>query len=88
MIGFGPWIEGLTADERRARWRCLATLATVFLGPGHPLTLSLRTAEVEPDASRRALAELDALAPRIRRRLLAIYGAIHDGPGGALRAHT
>jgi hypothetical protein len=84
---FGPWIEGLTPGAARtlAMPRGAGDGVSRAEPPPDP---SLRPAEVEPNAARRALVELDALAPRIRRRLLAIYGAIHDRPGGVPRAHT
>ncbi len=76
--GFGPWAARLSTAERRARWRSLRSLATVFCGPGHPLVAELRQAEHDRTAARRALALLDTLAPLPRRRLLSVYLAVHQ----------
>lgn len=73
---FGPWIEGLTADERRARWRCLATLALVYAGGAHPLLRACVAAEVDPGAAGTAWAALESLPALTKRRLLTCYAAL------------
>lgn len=88
MDTFGPWARGISADERRARWRSLLTVATMFLGKRHALAGAIRVAELDPAAAPAALAQLETLAPRLRRRILALYQSVHDGPGGSPRAEA
>jgi hypothetical protein len=74
---FGPWrAKGHT--ERRCRWHVMTSLAHVYLGPDHPLTLACAAASSDrnPIAALEAWRELQALAPLPRRRLLATYGAL------------
>jgi len=79
---FGPWAPNLKAAERKARWRSLLALATVFAGADHPLCASLRAAERDRAARADALVQLDALPALLRRRLLAAYSRVHNGARG------
>jgi hypothetical protein len=78
--GFGPWAGGLADAERLARWRALRAAATLLIGGEHPLVETLRLAETEQAAGERALAELDALLPLPRRRLLALMARLQQLP--------
>jgi hypothetical protein len=73
---FGPWSPGLESVERVAQRRCLAGLAAVFLGSGHPLIVELRAAERDSDAVARALELLDRVPSLTRRRMLSVFGAV------------
>lgn len=75
--GFGPWVPRLPAGERRARWRALRALATVFAGPASPLVAALHDAETDRAAARRALKLLDAVPPLPRRRILSLFALVH-----------
>jgi hypothetical protein len=76
--GFGPWTVGLHETERCARWRALRAGAILLVGGAHPLVETLRLAETEQAAGERALAELDALPPLPRRRLLALMARLQE----------
>ena len=78
--GFGPWAPDLSDAERIARWRALRALAFLLVGAEHPFIATLRAAEKDADASRRALAELEALPPLRRRRLLACIAKLQEAP--------
>jgi hypothetical protein len=73
---FGPWVPGISPDERKAQFRSLAALAGVFLGSGSALVFELRQAEVDDAAAARALDALNAAPSLTRRRLLSVFGAI------------
>jgi len=73
---FGPWVPGLSDGERQARWRSLAALAMVFLGPLHPLVRTCVAAEGDPVAADTAWAILEGLPALRKRRLLATYAAL------------
>jgi hypothetical protein len=73
---FGPWATGISDGERLARLRSIRALAFLLCGEAHPLVIALRDAETDPAAAALALAELDALPPLRRRRVLATYAAL------------
>jgi hypothetical protein len=73
---FGPWSPDIGEVERVARLRAMRALSLLLCGASHSLTTELRTAERDAAAAERALAELDALPPLRRRRLLSAYLAV------------
>jgi len=75
---FGPWANNLSDAERLARWRGLRAAAFLLLGSAHPFIETLRRAETDPDAARCALAELEALPPLPRRRLLSMLMRLQE----------
>jgi hypothetical protein len=75
---WGPFTSGIGDAERAARCRALAALASVFSGPGAAdLVARLRDLETDPAAAGPAMAALDAMPARDRRRALACYAALH-----------
>jgi hypothetical protein len=75
-VGFGPWRENLAEPARAARLRELRALIFLFCGPDYPLVVALRDAEADHAAAEPALAQLDALRPLRRRRVLATYAEL------------
>src|SRR5690349_17922080 len=73
---WGPFNPEVGPEERDARRRELKALALAYCGPDHPLTRAL-TART-PEALEQALAEINAMAPLSRRRLLATYALLKD----------
>jgi len=77
---FGPWADNLSDAERLARWRGLRAAAFLLVGGSHPIIETLRVAETDANAARRALGELDALPPLPRRRLLSVLIRLQEVP--------
>jgi hypothetical protein len=74
---YGPWLPGLSAAERMARWRSTRALAFLLCGEEHPLTRALLAAELGDErAAADALEQVDKLPPLRRRRLLATMAAL------------
>jgi hypothetical protein len=82
---FGPWADNLSDAERLARWRGLRAAAFLLLGSSHPFIQTLRQAESDAAAARRALAELEALPALPRRRLLACLLRLQEPSRGEAR---
>ena len=59
------------AAERQARLREFRLVALLLCGPAHPVTAAFGAAVEDPDAIGEALAALDCLPARTKRRLLA-----------------
>ena len=75
---FGPWADGLSTAERRARLRCLRGLVHVLCGPrGQDLAEMLDRAEFDGGALRESVEALARLEPMDRRRVLATYAKLH-----------
>jgi hypothetical protein len=82
---WGPFRDGVPADERRAQLRELRALLRVLAGPASndaadALTRAAK-APNDPERLRAALDALEQLRPVPRRRVLAAYAALHR-PGG------
>jgi hypothetical protein len=77
---YGPWADGITAEERAARFRELHALALLLLGQDHPVVRQLRTAASDADTATAAWRELRALPSRLQRRLLCTYARLRDAP--------
>ncbi len=73
---FGPWASGIGPEERRARWRAMATLALIFAGGKHAMLRACIAAEHDADAAGTAWAALQSLPSLTRRRLLAAYATL------------
>jgi hypothetical protein len=72
---WGPFVPELDPAEADARRRELRALAlTLCGGPSHPLYRAL--AARAPEALEDALAEIRAMAPVPRRRLLSTYAVL------------
>ncbi|MBY0295621.1 MAG: hypothetical protein K2X71_06225 [Methylobacterium sp.] len=83
---FGPWADGISDAERRARLRSLRAIVGLCCGPrGAALVEALRHAEIDPAALIQASDELRLLASLDRRRVLASYGALHEASLGSGR---
>ncbi len=75
---FGPWADGLSTAERRARLRCLRDLVHVLCGPrGQDLADLLDRAKFDGGALRETVEALARLEPVDRRRVLTTYAALH-----------
>lgn len=72
---FGPWLPGLSEAERRARFRCLASLAYCYLN-AHSLARHCVLAENDERYAEAAWVALNDIAPLPQRSLLSAYAAI------------
>jgi hypothetical protein len=69
-------LEGADAMERQARLREIRALVAVYSGWDHPAKRIIDQALRGEASEAEALAEVDRLPARTRRRLLASYGAL------------
>ncbi len=75
---YGPWADGLSTAERRARLRCLRAIVHLVCGThGADLAATLEQAEFEADALRRSVDELGRLASLDRRKVLTTFATLH-----------
>lgn len=75
---FGPWADGFSTAQRRARLRCLHDLVHVLCGPrGQDLAERLDRAEFDGGALQESVEALARLEPVDRRRVLATYAGLH-----------
>jgi hypothetical protein len=81
-LPLGPWRPGVDHAERKDRFRALAVLAVVSGGWCNSVIDELREAEHDDAAAARAFNLLDSLAALTRRRMLSIFGSVHQ-LGGA-----
>lgn len=77
MTAWGPFVDGLAADERKARLRALRMAVKLLCGErGAECRYRLLRAEIEgDDAVADAHAALRSLTPLDQRRVLASYAA-------------
>jgi hypothetical protein len=73
MADLGFLLSGCSPSEHAARLRELRALSLVYLGLRHPATAALGEAVGDPSMVDRALAELGAVSPLRRRRLLCLW---------------
>jgi hypothetical protein len=76
---WGPWRPGIGQPERAAQFRSLAALVAAFTGSSNPLVATLRTAEHDDAAAETALELLEDMPSRVKRNVLATWGAITYG---------
>ncbi|KMO33865.1 hypothetical protein [Methylobacterium aquaticum] len=75
---FGPWADGLSTAERRARLRCLRAIVHLVCGThGADLAATLEQAEYDAEALRRSVDELGRLASLDRRKVLMTFAMLH-----------
>lgn len=75
---YGPWADGLSTAERRARLRCLRAIVHLVCGShGADLAATLEQAEYDADALRRSVDELGRLASLDRRKVLTTFATLH-----------
>ncbi|WP_197514240.1 hypothetical protein [Methylobacterium platani] len=75
---YGPWADGLSTAERRARLRCLRAIVHLVCGThGAELVATLDQAEFDAAALRRSVDELGRLASLDRRKVLTTFAALH-----------
>jgi hypothetical protein len=77
---YGPWADGISLEERVARFRELHALALLILGQRHPLVARLRDASIDSGVAEAAWGEMHALPTRLQRRLLCTYARLRDAP--------
>ena len=78
---WGPWAVGITPMERLARLRSLRTIAVCMFGVFCPVVKPLMLAESLEEADvTAALAALNALPSRDRRKITSSYGAVNLRP--------
>ena len=79
--GFGPWADGIPAEERAARFRELRALASLLLWrDDHLVDLLGAAASGDPQAAAEAWRELHALPSRRLRRLLCSFASLGMAP--------
>lgn len=76
--GFGPWAEGIPAEERAARYRELRALASLLLWRENRLVDLLGKAASDPEAAEAAWREMHALPSRRLRRLLCSFASLGE----------
>ncbi len=78
---YGPWADGISAAEQRARLRALRVLVHLYCGPrGRWVCDRLAEAEHEPEALVPAHAALNSLSAVDLRRVLGSYAVCHRPP--------
>jgi hypothetical protein len=75
-MSYGPWSQSLHSGERVAQLRSLAALCAMSFGSEHPIVSSLRLAESDPSALRRAYEAFELLPPLPRRHVLSTFAAV------------
>jgi hypothetical protein len=76
MSDLGFLLDGCSETERTARLRELRVLVAVFCGWDHPAKTALDEVLVFGEPHQTAFEAIDRLPARLRRRLLASYGAL------------